>query len=238
MHRTTVPTILILALLSTASFGGTGWDVSPSVTLDTVDPEIAILGPPAGTVYAVEDTIPFVWTVFDHNTAISDEARRASGIVNGASFDSILFTEAFEQTWNWTNHMVSSTECWLEVVARDAFGNETTALGDTFTIYAPASPVPDLSTGITLSPPSPNPFNPRTLISFDLETTGRASLTIFDLQGRRVKTLCSGVYPAGRHETSWSGRDDRGRRVAGGSYLVRLLVAGHGVLTQKVVLIQ
>lgn len=238
MHRTPVPTILILALLATASSGGTGWGVSPSVTLDTLDPEIAILAPPAGTVYGVEDSILFVWTVFDHNTAVSDEARRASGFVNGAPFESILFPEAVEQTWNWTNHMASSTECWLEIVAQDAFGNETTALGDTFAIYAPASPVPGLGLGTTLSPPSPNPFNPRTQISFDLEAAGQTSLTVFDLQGRRVKILCSGEYPAGHHETTWTGRDEGGRRMAGGSYLVRLSVAGRVVLTRKVVLIQ
>ncbi len=73
----------------------------------------------------------------------------------------------------------------------------------------------------------PNPFNPIALIAFRLETAGSARLTIYDLQGRAVRTLGGGgVLEAGRHEAMWDGRDDRGRHVPAGTYLCRLVAGG------------
>ena len=46
---------------------------------------------------------------------------------------------------------------------------------------------------------------------------------VFDLDGRRVRTLRSGHATAGVHRATWDGRDDAGRRLASGVYLLRLL---------------
>jgi len=238
MHKTTLATLLLLALAAAPSEGGKGQGTSAPATFDTVPPEITILDDGAGVVYAVEDTIRFAWSVTDDNAAASDQDRVAYGYANAAPFDSVGFSAATAQTWDWTEHMVSSVTCWLHVSVKDAFGNLATADGDTFTIYAPASPVPELPAGIALAPPAPNPFNPRTRVSFDLDSPGRVTLAVFDLQGRLVKTLCEGELRAGRHDVPWTGRDERGRRVAGGPYLLRLEVAERGVLTRKVVLVQ
>ena len=64
----------------------------------------------------------------------------------------------------------------------------------------------------------PNPFNPRTVISFEVPDRGRANLSIFDDRGRRVVTLVDGALPAGRHERTWIGVDRGGDRVASGVY--------------------
>lgn len=65
----------------------------------------------------------------------------------------------------------------------------------------------------------PNPFNPVTNLSFDLEVGGQVSLRIFDLSGRHVCTLIQGVQAAGRHDITWQARDERGRKVPSGVYL-------------------
>jgi PKD repeat protein len=68
----------------------------------------------------------------------------------------------------------------------------------------------------------PNPFNPSTTIRFELAHGTDATLEIFDVRGRRVRTLVNGRQPAGEISVVWDGRDDRGLSVATGVYFVRL----------------
>ncbi len=68
----------------------------------------------------------------------------------------------------------------------------------------------------------PNPFNPMTKIAFDLPLQRHVTLSVFDVAGRRVKTLVDGVLPAGRHELSWRGQDDSGHDVGSGVYFLRM----------------
>jgi len=70
----------------------------------------------------------------------------------------------------------------------------------------------------------PNPFNPRTVISFAV--TGPAaqavSVTVHDLRGRVVRHLLDGTLAPGPHAVAWDGCDDAGRGVAAGLYLARV----------------
>ena len=73
---------------------------------------------------------------------------------------------------------------------------------------------------------SPNPFNPRTTIRFDLPTAGPVRLAVYDVAGRLVRTLVDGDLSPGTHEAVWDGRDLSGRAMASGSYLSRLEAGG------------
>ena len=101
----------------------------------------------------------------------------------------------------------------------------------------PVSDVPENWTGITsLLPNVPNPFNPRTEIMFDLAITAAPELVIFDMRGRAVKHLLSGLqYPVGRHAVTWDGRDDSGQTVSSGAYFCRLK-AGEQSFNRKIML--
>jgi len=83
----------------------------------------------------------------------------------------------------------------------------------------------------------PNPFNPSTTISFTLPERGDVELSIYDVAGRRVRTLAREVMDAGRRTVVWDGRDDAGRRVNSGVYFCRLR-ADRRVLTQKLVVVK
>ena len=83
----------------------------------------------------------------------------------------------------------------------------------------------------------PNPFNPRTEIRFGLAERGRAKLVVYDVQGRRVRTLVDGVLAAGPHVVTWDGTDDEARRVASGLYLYRL-TSGRQSATHRLLLVQ
>ena len=69
----------------------------------------------------------------------------------------------------------------------------------------------------------PNPFNSSTTIKFTMAETGFVRLDVYNLAGRLVKTLVSGVKTPGIHSVVWDGTDVSGRGVSSGAYLVRLL---------------
>ncbi len=68
----------------------------------------------------------------------------------------------------------------------------------------------------------PNPFNSETQIVFHLPRTEHLSLEVFSLTGQSVATLMEGVYPAGRYQIPWDGRDERGHSAGSGIFFYRL----------------
>ncbi len=76
--------------------------------------------------------------------------------------------------------------------------------------------------GPMLLSPYPNPFNPRTTIAFALDAATSVRLRIYSLDGRSVRVVHQGALSAGVHQMAWNGRDDAGKPVAAGSYVVRL----------------
>ncbi len=68
---------------------------------------------------------------------------------------------------------------------------------------------------------APNPCVDGASISFSLPSVGVARVHVYDVAGRRVATLADGVHPGGAHTLSWDTRDDLGRRVASGVYMIR-----------------
>jgi M6 family metalloprotease-like protein len=78
----------------------------------------------------------------------------------------------------------------------------------------------------TLLPAWPNPFNPGTNIAFDLARPGRATVRLYDVAGRLVRTLADDDFPVGRHTVRWEGADGAGRPVAAGVYLARFQADG------------
>jgi hypothetical protein len=83
----------------------------------------------------------------------------------------------------------------------------------------------------------PNPFNPSTVIRYDLDRAARVSLRIYDVRGALVRTLEERDRPAGRYEIGWDGENDGGERVASGVYFCRL-VTDHYRATRKLVLVE
>ena len=117
--------------------------------------------------------------------------------------------------------------------------------------YAAGLPgIPSLVEGVPVSAPAltrpsaaflahnhPNPFNPNTTIRYGVPRAGQLSLIVYDLRGRRVRTLVEGYRPAGNFEESWDGRDERGRPVVSGTYVYKLRTES-AVLSRKMSLVR
>lgn len=106
--------------------------------------------------------------------------------------------------------------------------NVETILGGLFGepfVPVAADATPTLRT--RLLEPVPNPFNPRVRVGFVLERNERAVIEVFDVRGRRVRTLLDEVRPSGEGAVVWDGSDDAGKTVASGVYTVSLRSGAH-----------
>lgn len=73
----------------------------------------------------------------------------------------------------------------------------------------------------------PNPFNAQTRIEYEVaEVEGGMApilIQVFSLSGEKIKTLYTGERPSGRYSVQWDGTDDRGNKMASGTYFYRLI---------------
>lgn len=81
---------------------------------------------------------------------------------------------------------------------------------------------------------APHPARAGSRLEFELPRTARVDLALFDLTGRRRVRLAAGAFEAGRHELRLSGRDDEGRTLEPGLYLLRLSLDGREAAARKV----
>ena len=88
-----------------------------------------------------------------------------------------------------------------------------------------------------LAPPYPNPANPGLTIPLELAADAHLDLDIYDLHGRRVRTLWRGELPSGRRVFRWDGRDDDGRALPSGAYFARVRTS-ESAASRRVVLVR
>ena len=116
------------------------------------------------------------------------------------------------------------------------FNPETQQLS---TLWQDLSQVPEKT---VLLPNYPNPFNPETWIPYRLAAPAEVTLSIYSLNGNRVRTLALGHRPPGFYESRsraayWDGRNDIGERVASGVYFYTL-TAGDFAATGKMLILK
>jgi endonuclease/exonuclease/phosphatase family metal-dependent hydrolase len=113
------------------------------------------------------------------------------------------------------------------VVADFSVGSTALAVGDER----------DNHLGPTLLPNVPNPFERATTIRFRLDEASVVDLAVFDIAGRRVRTLLHDTVGAGDHSVVWDGLDGMGRQAASGIYFCRF-AAGRTVGTRRMMLVR
>ena len=68
----------------------------------------------------------------------------------------------------------------------------------------------------------PNPFNDGTKIPFELKNDGNVKITIYDILGRKIRTVLDENLTFGKHETSWDGKDEFDKAVSSGFYFYQI----------------
>lgn len=90
---------------------------------------------------------------------------------------------------------------------------------------------------LALDPSQPNPFRSQTRIDYSVPRQSDVQLSVYDIGGREVRKLVSGMRDIGRYRADWDGRDSGGAHVAAGVYFFRLTAEGQAV-TRKVTVMQ
>ena len=84
----------------------------------------------------------------------------------------------------------------------------------------------------------PNPFNPSTIITYDIAKASNVELSVFDMRGREIRTLVSNTFQnSGKYHINWDGNDDYGVGVSAGVYIYKLK-ASNKVFHRKMVLMK
>ena len=113
----------------------------------------------------------------------------------------------------WTNGLVANDPVVLQI---------TKNVVDSLIYVAPQVGIGDGPRGPLMLWNAPNPFRGSTDIMFQLTGRNDVRLAVFDVSGRRVKTLVNEPLEAGSHAVPWNGMDDLGQQVAPGIYMYRL----------------
>jgi subtilisin-like proprotein convertase family protein len=133
-----------------------------------------------------------------------------------------------------------STDGVWKLIVSDNAGIDTGTLNEWCLriTHANTTDVPGVKVvALALSQSLPNPARGTAAIRFDLPRSAAIDLAVFDVAGRRVMTLFSGIGEAGSHEAIWRGLDEAGRVMPSGIYFYRLQAEGR-TLTRKLMLLQ
>lgn len=204
---------------------------------------------PAFDLSAVSNPVISYWRWYSNN----------SGSSPGSDTLRVQISNNNGSTWKYVERIVQSAASWVNVTvpvadyvtptatmrvrftAEDVGGGSVVeAAMDDFTAYG----APNLATDVAparavtrLVGAVPNPFNPSTRIRFEMGRPGLAELTIYDVRGRVLRTLATGLLAAGLHDRIWDGRAQDGTHLASGAYIVRLR-AGDFEASQRILLVK
>jgi len=194
-----------------------------------------------------DSSAPFLsGNVFDGNTlgglyVLGDAAVRTGGTLGDANdfinrgayhvFNLSANTVAVDYNW-WDN--VCPEEGWFFGPVDYTPWTDESHSG----VYYDCTGVPEWENGRAYAGENfPNPFNPKTAIRYTVPSSGGSVLlTVYDLRGRKVRTLVDEEKSGGEYLAIWQGRDDAGRELGSGVYFYRMDIGEYQVERKMVLL--
>jgi hypothetical protein len=135
---------------------------------------------------------------------------------------------------DWLDTVPEGWKYYYKITAVDMGDNESDPTGGT----ASAADGPSISDRLALYQNVPNPFNPTTVIRYDVPATvGKVTLRVYDVAGKLVRTLVDGVEKPGEKRVVWNGQNNHGNMVATGVYFYRMTAPGF-TKTRKMVMLK
>ncbi len=152
----------------------------------------------------------------------------------GSSEEATVFTTTDSFYVDQNIAEAGSYEYWVTAV--DLSGLESEASNSVSALLSADNGI-GLPTEFALKQNYPNPFNPSTQIRYALPEESMVTITIYDLMGRKVRTLVNDVQSAGYRTAMWNATNDMGRAVSAGMYIYTIQ-AGDFVMNRKMVLMK
>jgi len=209
----------------------------------------------SGGLYETEDGGETWSIIFDQ--------PRVDAIVIHPDNSQVIF--AASQQW-WNSNPGQDSGFYRSIDGGNSWQNITTNLGHTFILFAEINPhnhnqiivgthgggiwvgdniVSNLDEEIITKPSNfilypnfPNPFNPETTFSFNINTSTYIGFSIFNIKGQKIRTLINSTLSQGDHSITWTGDNDDGKQVSSGIYIYRLSIGGKSVGSKKCLLIE
>ena len=184
---------------------------------------------------------------FDDGTmdGISGEAEDGSFYFLGYDFSTFIEPGSgpvMEVEVQFNNSLINPSVVfiWNSISAGDINALPIPALADNFGQFNSEMVAVDtdhMPISFNLFPNFPNPFNPSTVITYDLAENTDVEIQIFDMKGRLVNSLVNKIQNSGRHYVTWNGKDFSGTNVSAGIYIYQLK-AGDNIFSRKMVLMK
>ncbi len=168
------------------------------------------------------------WSRVGLPNAFVEDLHEVRGVLVAAEFDQVISVSTDGTTW------APLTAGFAGEYVRHLADDGVRLYAGTHGHGIWALPLDELPGGLTDVPTAaaddvrvvPNPFNPRTEVRFDLPADGVVTVAVYDVAGRRVRSLVHEECAAGPVVLTWDGQDDAGRGLPSGAYLVRVEHAG------------
>jgi hypothetical protein len=214
-------------------FGGIGLEINAAGAAPGATTVLRVTGD-AQSIYGVEgieryfEVSPSTNAGLDATVVVHYDHSELNGIAEG----DLAHYASYDGGTNWV--------CYAGVV--DEVGNTETSTGiDSLAVLTLGEDTAGVEDDVAGKPvltrlvsTYPNPFNQATRVVFEVAERARVNIGVYDIMGRKVRTLHDGVVPASRHDVTWQGIDDAGSPVATGIYFCRM-TAGGVTQTQKMV---
>lgn len=204
---------------------------------DVTRPTVEVTAPNGGEEYSIHDTVRISWDAGDDVGVAEFELYYSTD--GGATYpDTIAILTAPASYYDWPVPDESGETSRVRVVARDAAGLAAYDDSDAnFSVVDPGSGIVDAPRALALRQNMPNPFNPVTRIAYSIPRPAYVRLTIYDVNGRVVRSLVDRSMVADDYVSVWDGRTDGGGEAASGIYLYRLTADGTE-LERKMILLR
>ena len=203
---------------------------------DTEQPTVTLSYPNGGEEFEGGATPNIQWTAFDNVGVTSVDILRSWD--SGATYPDVVATgEVNDGSFEWTVPDSFNAASRIRVVARDAAGlaQRDDSDGD-FTAGQETGVPDDMERRLSLFQNAPNPFALATTIAYTLPSAAHVELVVYDVSGRRVRTLVDAHLDANDYTARWDGRMSNGLEAAAGIYLYRLMADDNEIMRKMILL--
>ncbi len=179
-----------------------------------VTPEMTLFYPNGGELLYVDSTVSIEWSAPDIEGRVQISINRD---YPDGDWTHVYSNTSNDGQQNWTVSEPISENCRMRVRAIMATEVEVIS-GDDFEIQSLSTPsLATIPTAFRVLPPAPNPFNPETVITFELPSLRQVKIEVFNRLGRRVSVLKEETMPAGVHRVTFNGAS-----LSSGIYFIRV----------------
>ena len=211
-----------------------GVSPSPFAEYDVALPsDFPVTGPPGEVFkYDLPEELPLTDQNFIVAVCGAEEGSWVAITTDYNDADTMTWFGEYDPTFGFYNFFSQTTYAApppvLQAIIRCTISREV-GIDDKDISSVPAKPI--------LLGNTPNPFNPATEISFELNEPQNIRLDVLDLSGRVVRTLVNGETTRGKHSIIWDGKDKTGNDMPSGIYLYRLNTGTRNI-TRKMTLVR